>query len=90
MPFIPRIGILDPVTNTYANLEMKDCVKYLGLMIASNLSWQYHKIYLPQNQSIGIIAKIQHYDPRRVLLSVYNSENMIMSKSPVLLSYLIL
>ena len=42
MPFIPRIGILDPVTNTYVNLEMKDYVKYLGLMIDSNLSWQYH------------------------------------------------
>ena len=31
MPFIPRIRILDSVTNTYANLEMKDYVKYLGL-----------------------------------------------------------
>ena len=26
MPFIPRIRIFDPVTNTYANLEMKDYV----------------------------------------------------------------
>ena len=33
MPFIPRIRIFDPVTNTYANLEMKDYLKYLGLMI---------------------------------------------------------
>ena len=33
MPFIPRITIFDPVTNTYANLEMKDYVKYLGLMM---------------------------------------------------------
>ena len=38
MSFIPRITIFDPVTNTYANLEMKDYVKYLGLMIDSNLS----------------------------------------------------
>ena len=30
MPFIPRIRILDSVTNTYANLEMKDYLKYLG------------------------------------------------------------
>ena len=27
---IPRIRILDSVTNTYANLEMKDYLKYLG------------------------------------------------------------
>ena len=38
MPFIPGIRILDSVTNTYANLEMKDYVKYLGLTIDSNLS----------------------------------------------------
>ena len=43
MPFIPRIRIFDPVTNTYANLEMKEYVKYLGLMIDSNL---------PQNQHV--------------------------------------
>ena len=75
MPFIPRFTIFDPVTNTYANLEMKDYVKYLGLMIDSNLSWKYHieSICDKISKSIGIIAKIRHYVPRRVLLSVYNS-----------------
>ena len=75
MPFIPRIRILDSVTNTYANLEMKDYVKYLGLMIDSNLSWKYHieSICHKISKSIGIIAKIRHYVPRLVLLSVYNS-----------------
>ena len=75
IPFIPRIRILDSVTNTYANLEMKDYVKYLGLMIDSNLSWKYHieSICHKISKSIGIIAKIRHYVPRRVLLSVYNS-----------------
>ena len=52
MPFIPRIRILDSVTNTYANLEMKDYVKYLALMIDSNLSWKqvdrnYSMLLLP-------------------------------------------
>ena len=42
MLFILRIRIFDSVTNTYANLEMKDYVKYLGSMIDSNLSWKYH------------------------------------------------
>ena len=60
MPFIPRIRILDSVTNTYAYLEMKDYVKYLGLMIDSNLSWKYHieSICHIISKSIGIIAKI--------------------------------
>ena len=44
-------------------------------MIDSNLSWKYHieSICHKINKSIGIIAKIRHYVPRRVLLSVYNS-----------------
>ena len=65
MPFIPKIIILDSMTNTYANLEMKDYVKYLGLMIDSNLSWKYHieSICHKISKSIGIIAKIRHYVP---------------------------
>lgn len=53
---------------------MKDYVKYLSLIIDSNLSWKYHteSICLKISKSIGI-AKIRHYVPRRVLLSVYNS-----------------
>ena len=68
MPFIPRIRILDSVTNTYANLEMKDYVKYLGLMIDSNLSWKYHikSICHKISKLVGIVAKIRHYVPRRV------------------------
>ena len=75
IPFIPRIRIFDPMTNTCANLEMKDYVKYLGLMIDSNLSWKYHieAICHKISKSVGIIAKIRHYVPRRVLLSIYNS-----------------
>ena len=75
MPFIPRIRILDSLANTYANLEMKDYVKYLCLMINLNLSWKYHieSICHKISKSIGIIPKIRHYVPRRVLLSVYNS-----------------
>ena len=63
------------MTNTYVNLEMKDHVKYLGLVIDSNLSWKYRIKYICHkiSKSIGIIAKIRHYVPRRVLLSIYNS-----------------
>ena len=54
---------------------MKDYVKYLGLMIDLNLSWKYNieSICHKTSKSIGIIAKIRHYVPRCVLLSIYNS-----------------
>ena len=32
MPDIPRIRMLHSATYAYANLEMKDYVKYLGVM----------------------------------------------------------
>ena len=68
MLFIPRIRILDSVINACENLEMKDCVKYLGLMIDSNLSWKYHRESIGHkiSRSMGIIAKIRHYVSRRV------------------------
>ena len=37
MPFIPQIKIFNRVI-----LEMKDFVKYLGIMIDSELSWKHH------------------------------------------------
>jgi len=57
MPFVPRIRDLDSMTNSYANLEMKDYVKYLALMIDSNLSCKYHtgSICHKITKSIGII-----------------------------------
>ena len=73
MPFIPRIRILDSVTNAYASLEMKDYVKYLGLMIDSNLSWKYHieSICHKITKSIGIIAKIRYFVQPGVLLTTH-------------------
>jgi len=46
-------------------------------MINSNLLWKYHTEYICHkiSKSIRIIAKILHYVPRRVLLSIYNSLN---------------
>ena len=42
IPFIPQIKIFNPTLNTRVILEMKDFVKYLGIMIDSELSWKHH------------------------------------------------
>ena len=51
-PFIPSIRILDSVTNTYANLEMKEYVKYLGLSLIQIFHGNTTSIYLSQNQQV--------------------------------------
>ena len=42
IPFIPQIKISNPTLNTRVILEMKDVVKYLGIMTDSELSWKHH------------------------------------------------
>lgn len=65
-----------PITRVnFTNLDMKDYVEYLRLMIDSNLSWKYHTelICYKVSRSFGSIAKMQHYIPRRLLLQINNS-----------------
>ena len=70
IPFIPQIKIFNPTLNTRVTLEMKDFVKYLGIMIDSELSWKHHIDFICHkiSRSVGIIAKMRHYIPRHLLL----------------------
>ena len=68
MPFVPQVKIFKPVSNTQTSLENKDLVKYLGIMIDSDLSWKNHIDFICHkiSKSIGIIAKLRHYIPRQL------------------------
>ena len=72
IPFIPQIKIFNPTLNTRVILEMKDFVKYLGIMIDSELSWKHHNDFICHkiSRSVGIIAKMRHYIPRHLLLNL--------------------
>ena len=50
-------------------------IRYLGILIDSNLSWKFHIDYVCQkvSKTIGIIAKLRHFVPRHVLLTSYRS-----------------
>ena len=54
---------------------MKNYIRYLGILIDSNLSWKFHIDYVCQkvSKTIGIIAKLRHFVPRHVLLTLYGS-----------------
>ena len=72
-PFSVNIRITDSNSNTSQPLEIKNYIKYIGVLIDSNPSWKYHVDYIRQkaSESIGIIAKLRHFVSRHVLLTLY-------------------
>ena len=50
-------------------------MKYLGVLIDSNLSWRYHIDYISSkiNKGVGIITRLRHFVPRSTLLTIYHS-----------------
>ena len=76
IPFIPQIKIFNPTLNARVIVEMKDSVKYLGIMIDSELSWKHyidficHKI---SSRSVRIIVKMRHHIPWHLLLNLYHA-----------------
>ena len=69
------IKAYDSRTKTFFDLERKDHVKYLGVIIDEHLSWKHHINYiaLKISRNIGIISRLRHFVPLKTLLSIYNS-----------------
>ena len=74
LPFVPKIRLIDNSNNPF-ELESKDCMKYLGILIDSHMSWNQHINYISQkiSRTVGIIAKLRHYVPRGTLLNIMKS-----------------
>ena len=76
IPFHPNIKIISNNSNTSQPLGMKNYIRYLGILIDSNLSWNFIYITFVKKsvlKIIGIIAKLRHFVPRHVLLTLYRS-----------------
>ena len=54
-------------------IECKEFVKYLGIIIDNNLSWKYHidNIASKISKAIGIIARLLHFVPCQTLSNIY-------------------
>ena len=71
--YSPQLKMFDHCTKRMLPLEMKNSVKYLGLMIDSSLSWKSHIDYISLKSSriIGIFARIRHFIPKYILEKIY-------------------
>ena len=55
------------------NIPISKSVKYLGVMLNENLSWDSHMTYiLPKlNRGLGLLSKIRYYVPKVLLQTIY-------------------
>ena len=58
-----------------SKLKPCDNVKYLGLFLDKNMSWDFHINQLSKklSRANGILAKIRHFLPTKIIISVYYS-----------------
>ena len=73
---IINLKVFDNEHKALRNLERKLLfVKYLSILIDSNLPWNDHvaNVVLKISKTIGIIARVRHFLPTSVLLNIYNS-----------------
>ena len=56
-------------------LNEKECIKYLGVIIDSSLSWKHHIVSLSKkiSRAIGIMYKLSPFLPLNVMKNVYYS-----------------
>ena len=59
----------------YTSLNEKDNIKYLGIIIDSNLNWkkQVKSTSIKMKRSIGILSKLRYYVHLDILISLYYS-----------------
>ena len=61
--------------------ECKDHIKYLGVLLNSNLSWKFRidNVVLKVSRTVSVVARVRHFVPRTTLLNIYQ---------PLILPYL--
>ena len=55
-------------------IKQESCVKFLGLLLDSNLSWKFHLTELSKKlaRTAGLFYKIRHYAPKDTLILLYH------------------
>ena len=68
-----NIRLFDSDTGQYVDLDNKECVKYLGVLIDSHLSWRNQIDYISTklSKTIRLFAKLRHSVPQHTLITLY-------------------
>ena len=77
----PITKVYDPILNKSQILEMKNFVKYLGILIDFDLSWKNHIDLICQkiSKTLGILARLRHSIPLTPLLKNLSSSHYPLS-----------
>ena len=67
--------MIDNCTQIPTTLQCEDHVKYLGVLLDSNLSWKFqiNNVALKISRTVGVVARFRHFVPRTTLLNIYQS-----------------
>ena len=67
--------MIDNCTQIPTTLQCEDHVKYLGVLLDSNLSWKFHinNVALKISRTVGVVASLRHFVKRTTLLNTYQS-----------------
>ena len=70
-----NIEMIDNCTQIPTTLQCEDHVKYLGVLLDSNLSWKFqiNNVALKISRTFGVVALLRHIVPRTTLLNIYQS-----------------
>jgi len=68
-----KFEYLNNSQNKFKSLEEIDYVKYLGMLIDSNLTWKYHINHISTkiSKSTGLISKLRHCVSQETLITLY-------------------
>ena len=73
--YLVNIEMIDNCTQIPTTLQCEDHVKYLGVLLDSNLSWKFqiNNVALKISRTVGVVTRLRHFVPRTTLLNIYQS-----------------